>query len=112
MSYGFLMLKPKAPIATPDEIAEDRLVLQDPAAVRRGLDEIVPGIAWQWEETRWFGRVTHGADWYEFSVPAGPDHVWTIATSHGAFDRELVPLISAKLGLVAFDGQAMRLIGP
>ncbi len=48
--------------------------------------------------------------WYEFRIDAAPEYTWTVATSHGAAGRSLIPAICRVLKVIAFDGQANRLL--
>ena len=113
MTYGFMMFKPKGAVPEIADLGEDTLVLQEPSGVVAGLTALCPGIAWRREDDgSWFGSLDGEDGWYEFRIDAQPDHCWTISTSHRASTRNLVQVICNALGVVAFDGQIVKLIVP
>jgi hypothetical protein len=115
MSYDYMMLKPVGVLRTPDEIGPDRVDSQDPGQVVAELDRLFAAIAWSREaDGGWFGTVTVDGDRFEFRVSGAVTVAWSVFTSHRADRRRIattVGRICTALGVVAFDGQAMVLIG-
>lgn len=113
MSYDFLLMKPIAPIQSPSDLREETLAVQDPAATLAALRVLVPAAQWRQEaDGGWFGSLDSEDGWYEFRIGPVSDIAWSIATSHRAGSRSLVPRICAALDLIAFDGQANELVRP
>jgi hypothetical protein len=112
MSYDFLMMKPAVEIRGQADIGEDTLLVQEPGAVVEALSTIAPTVVWRREpDGAWFGAVEANDGRYEFRVGAEPELVWRINASRRARTHNLVPTICRALGLIAFDGQAMVIIG-
>ena len=106
-----MMLKPTRPLQTPDEVCAEVLSLQLPDEIVRTLTRLYPETSWQQTDAHgWFGALNADDGWYEFRIGPDADHIWTIHTSHGAAGRSLIEEICRALGLVAFDGQANRLV--
>ena len=113
MSYNFLMMKPKAEIRSQDDLSEETLLKQEPDEIVAGLSAMFPELTWsRHSDGGWFGSLQVEDTWYEFWIGATPDHCWSIRTSHLTRRRSLIQPICATLGLIAFDGQAMVIIGP
>jgi hypothetical protein len=113
MSYDFLMMKPKVEISSPDDLGEDTLLCQNPSVLVEALSALFPQLAWQKrDDGGWFGSLDGDDTWYEFRIDAEPDYVWSVHTSHRTNTRKLIPVICDALGVIAFDGQALRLIQP
>jgi len=111
MSYDFLMLKPIGEIGTPGDICEDKLAKQNPAGVAAALGALFPRLQWRREaDGGWFGRLDGEDGWYQFRLPSHVDWEWSIQTSRLATTRALIPVICKKLNVIAFDGQAMRIV--
>lgn len=111
MSYDFMMMKPLGVIATPDELGEQTLVLQEPQAIIDELSRLYPSTKWERRASGgWFGSYEGADGWYEFTVHAGPDRIWSVATSQGAGSHDEIGKICRALGLIAFDGQTGELI--
>ena len=113
MSYDFLMMKPKGEVQSQDDRGEDTLDKQDPDSVVSVVWALFPATIWSQErDGSWFGWLDGEDAWYEFLVGPASDHCWSIRTSHLTNERNLVPSICKSLDLVAFDGQAMIIVGP
>jgi hypothetical protein len=117
MSYDFLMMKPRpereTEIESLEDLGEQTLLRQEPAALAETLSSLFPEIAWRREEDGgWFGVLDGEDSWYEFRIEGAADFSWSIRTSHRTGRRNLVPRICDTLGLLAFDGQANLLIWP
>jgi hypothetical protein len=111
MSYDFYMMKPKIEINSPDDLAEEALLQQDPDALVPSLSALFPELTWQRErDGSWFGSLD--GEGYEFRIDAKPDHMWSVHTSHRTNTRKLIPVICDALDLIAFDGQKNLLIKP
>jgi hypothetical protein len=115
MSYDFMMMKPKAGITieTMEDLGEQTLLRQDPAALVEALSSLFPELEWQQEPGgAWFGSLQGDDTWYELRIGAEPDYAWSVCTSRRTTTRKLVPIICDSLGLLAFDGQVNVLIWP
>jgi hypothetical protein len=117
MSHDFMMMLPKADVATEIESLEDfgerTLLRQDPAALVDALSALFPELAWRREtDGGWSASLLRDEGSYEFTIGAEPDYSWSVCTSHRINTRSLVPIICDALGLLAFDGQANVLIWP
>jgi hypothetical protein len=114
MSYDFLMMKPKVEIRSQDDLSEETLFEQEPTVLVAALSAMFPELDWspRGGDGGWSGRLDGDDTWYEFLIAATPDYVWSIRTSHLTRRRGLIQPICAALGLIAFDGQAMVIIGP
>lgn len=111
MSYDFMMMRPIGEISSPGDLTEQTLALQDPQEVVDGLTRLFPSTKWERRPSGgWFGSCDGPDGWYEFSVHAGPDRIWSVATSHHAGMRSEIGKICRELGLIAFDGQSGELI--
>ncbi len=113
MSYDFLMMKPKAEIRSQHDLGEETLLKQESTELVAALSAMFPELAWsQRGDGGWFGSLQGEDTWYEFSIEPTPDYTWSIFTSHKTHRRSLIQPICKALGLIAFDGQAMVIIGP
>ena len=113
MSYDFIMMRPKTEIRSSDDLGEETLFKQEPEEVVAALSVLIPDLTWSRERDGGWSAMLHDEDtWYEFSIYPTPDYCWWIRTSHLTDTRKLVPPICETLGLIAFDGQAMVIIGP
>ena len=111
MSYDFFMMKPKAEISSPDDLAEEVLLRQDPDALVRSLSALFPELEWRREsDGGWFGSLDGEDTWYEFRINAKPDCMWSVYTSRRTSTRKLNPVICDALDLIAFDRQKNLLI--
>lgn len=113
MSYDFYLMKPKAEIRSQQDLGEENLLKQDQTAIVNALTELFPTLLWsRSDDGGRFGALDGEDTWYEFRIGPVPDHVWVIHTSHKTRTRILIPFLCKALGLIAFDGQAMSIIGP
>jgi hypothetical protein len=111
MSYEYLMFKASAPIKSMNDLSEETVELQDPAGLMKQLSAILPALSWtRVDGSFWEALCDDGAARYEFRIPLTPKQSWRVHTSHRVTARPLVPILCSKMGLVAFDGQAMTLI--
>ena len=95
------------------DLGEDTLVKQVPSAIVQGLSELCPTVLWERrDDGGWFGAFDGDDGRYEFVVGPEPDYAWSVLTSRRSPTRHLIQPICRTLGLIAFDGQAMWLIGP
>jgi hypothetical protein len=110
MSYDFLMFKANVPINSQADLSESTVDFQSPDVVMRALAELFPSLRWIESGRTWWAHVEHDDGRYEFQVDAEPSQAWSVHTSHRSSKRDNIPLICRTLHLVAFDGQAMKLI--
>lgn len=111
MSYDFMMMKPAGEINSPADLNETTLALQDPQTIVDELTRLYPATKWELRPSGgWFGSLDGTDGWYEFSVYAAADRIWSVATSHRASTRDEIKNICSELGLIAFDGQTGELI--
>ncbi|TFZ08367.1 hypothetical protein [Ramlibacter humi] len=117
MSYDFLVFKPTVEVRSMADLSEEAMAPQQAAEVMAALSRLYPLL--QWRDTSVPGAPPHfgaqyedGETWYEFSVESPSSLAWSIRTSHRATQRAVVAQICRTLGCLAFDGQAMTMIGP
>lgn len=111
MSYDFMMFEPRAMIRAMSEIEPGNLNLQNGDSIKAALTALFPAIEWEHKGDRgWLGRLTVDGSWYEFRLPAGDDECWTISTSEGNDQPDLIAKVCQSLQLLAFDGQMLELI--
>src|ERR1700742_4541418 len=107
MSYDFMMMKPREGRESEIESLEDldahTLLRQDPALLVEVLSSLLPHIAWRKADGGgWVGSPDGEASWDECRIEAAAETSWSIRPSHRAGTRNLVPVICATLGLLAF----------
>lgn len=112
MSYDFLMFKANVPINSAQELSDETTLMQVPQTVMSELSAVIPGLSWSkaFGGQFWEATTEDGDGRYEFHVSLEPSQSWSIQTSHRREKRDLVRIICKALGVVAFDGQEMRLI--
>ena len=112
MSYGFLIFKPKIQINSQHDLSEETVELQHPDHVMRALSELLPSLSWSriYADSFWEALTEDDHGRYEFHVGPEIKEAWSINTSHRTTTRSLIPRICKALGVIAFDGQAMKII--
>jgi hypothetical protein len=111
MSYDFMVMKPRAPVRSAQDLNERSLVEQPASEVKAALSKLLPGLAWSQQPGNgaWSARVEDEGQWYEFLVGATPE-AWAIFTSLRPGEHPLVARICKALGVVAMDCQTMAVI--
>jgi hypothetical protein len=108
MSYDFMMFKPVGEVKSPNDLSEETTaVIGSDAEIREALSRLYPEIDWQDDQ---FGSLNAPDGWYEFRLYDPNGKSFAICTSHRAVERPLISEICRALGLVAFDGQLVKLI--
>lgn len=110
MSYDFLMFKPNVRITSQADLSESTVDLQSPDVVMSALGQLFPSLRWNKSGRAWWAQVEDNDGYYEFQVSAEPSQAWSIHTSHRSSKHDAISLVCGALGLIAFDGQAMKLI--
>jgi hypothetical protein len=115
VSYDFMMFKVTGAVRSPNDLAEETTeIIGIGAEIQAQLSRLCPATVWTHSsEFRSIeGMLLDGPDtWYEFRLREDADKMFSIRTSHLTRDRTLIPEICRELGLIAFDGQAGKLIG-
>jgi len=113
MGYGFLMFKVKDSVKQHQDLSEETTeVIGTIEQIQRLLTQLFPETKWhQSPDTSAVHGYLLGPDTrYEFNLFDEKGKCFGVKTSHRTDSRVLIPEICAKLGLVAFDGQACVLV--
>ena len=112
MSYDFLMFKLKKPIQSHMDLSEDTTtVIGSGEEIKEKISALLPSTKWRLSDDNWWGTYQGDDTWYEFSVENKETNCFSIHTSFRTDTRNAVKEICDALGVVAFDGQAGKLIG-
>jgi hypothetical protein len=110
MNYDFLMFKANTAVNSPADLSDSTVDFQSPDIVMSTLTKLFPTLRWNKSGRAWWAQVEDDDGSYEFQVSTEPSQAWSIHASHRSSKRGAIPVICRALGLVAFDGQAMKLI--
>jgi hypothetical protein len=112
MSYDFMMFKVRKPIASHSELSEfTTQAIGTGFEIKQALSNIFPETEWNLTGDTWWGQYEGADTWYEFQFEDEVCISISIHTSHRAQTRDAIKKICEAMGLVAFDGQKLELIG-
>lgn len=112
MSYDFMMFKLRMSITSHSELSKlTTQAIGTGSEIRHALSIIFPETKWHLTGVTCWGQYDRTDTWYEFQFEDEVCISIAVHTSHHARTRDAIRKICEAMGLVAFDGQKLELIG-
>jgi len=114
MSYDYMFFRLRKPISSHRDLSEETL------GIMGSGDEIKAALSTLFPDMEWSSRTDDGAIWgtlpampgrCEFLLDKEPSFGFSLLGSYRADYRAMVEKICDAMGVIAFDGQQLELIG-
>jgi len=112
MSYDYMFFRLRKPISSHRDLSEETVqLIASGNEIRTALSALFPDIEWDESQNHLWGHLRSTPGRCEFLVYMEPSSNFSLLTSYHADYRAMVEKICNSMGLIAFDGQQLELIG-